>query len=397
LTGLISGIPLADGSSAVTLTVIDGNLTTNSILELTFSSDLALPIIVSASTATVTPGQFFSYTISAPTTAGPSDPTVFTLIGTLPPGLTFDAQTGTISGTFTGINRRHGPSPNLSGGIVTNVQLFATNSHGTSTLPLVLFLAPSGAVNISTRLAIGTGDNVLIAGFIILGNAPKKVIIRALGPSLTVPGALQDPTLELHDPTLTLSSNDNWRDTQENEIFATTIAPPDDRESAIIAILNPGNYSAVVRGKNDTTGIAVVEVYDLGVASLDVSSEAHLAEIATRGAVSTGDNVLIGGFIISGTATKVIARAIGPELNGTVPGALQDTTLELHNGSGSLVISNDDWRSTQEQEIIDTTVAPKDDRESAIVATLPPGNYTGIVRGKDDTTGVALVEVYGLQ
>jgi hypothetical protein len=394
LTGLISGIPISDGSSAVTLTVTDGNQTVSSILELTFSSDPALPIIVSASTATVTPGLFFSYTIDAPTAAGPSDPSIFTLIGTLPSGLTFDAQTGTISGTFTGNNRRTTRRTNLSGGIVTNVQIFATNSHGTSTLPLVFFLAPSGAVNISTRVAIGTGDNVLIAGFIITGNAPKKLIIRALGPSLTVPVALQDPTLELHYGSLTLSSNDNWRDTQENEIIATTIAPTDSRESAIIAILNPGSYTAVVRGKNDTTGIAVVEVYDLGVASLDVSSEARLAQISTRGTVSTGDNVMIGGFIISGTATKIIARAIGPELNGIVPGALQDTVLELRDGSGSLVASNDDWRSRQEQEIIATTVAPKDDRESAIVATLAPGNYTGIVRGKDNTTGVGLVEVY---
>ena len=140
-----------------------------------------------------------------------------------------------------------------------------------------------------------------------------------------------------------------------------------------------------------------MEVYDLGTASLDTSSNSKLAQISTRGFVDTGDNVLIGGFIVSVQATRVIARGIGPELNGSVPGALQDTTLELRDGSGSLIASNDDWRSTQEQEIIATTVPPTDDRESAIVATLNPGNYTAIVAGKNNTTGVALVEVYSLQ
>jgi hypothetical protein len=249
---------------------------------------------------------------------------------------------------------------------------------------------------------VGTGDNVLIAGFIITGNAPKKVLIRAIAPSLTanggpLPGALQDPTLELHNADGILGFDDNWRDSQEQEIIGTTIPPTDDREAAILATLNPGNYTAVVAGQDNTTGIAVVELYDLGTASLDNASKATLAQISTRGTVLTADNVMIGGFIISGKPTKVIVRAIGPSLNGLVPGALQDTILELHDGSGSLINSNDDWRSTQEQQIIDTTVAPKDDHESAIVATLDPGAYTAIVRGKNDSTGVALVEVYGLQ
>jgi hypothetical protein len=282
------------------------------------------------------------------------------------------------------------------------VQLFASNGHGTGTLPLIFFLAPTGAVNISTRIAVGTGDNVLIGGFIVTGNAPKKLVIRAIGPSLRangvpLPGALQDPTLELYQPAGLLGSNDNWRDSQEDEITGTGIPPTDEHESAILAYLNPGNYTAVARGKDGSSGVAVVEVYDLGTASLDKGSNAKLAQISTRGTVLTGDNVIIGGFIIHAEATKVIVRAIGPELNGTVPGALQDTVLELRDGSGSLINSNDDWRSTQEQQIIDTTVPPKDDRESAIVATLSPGNYTAIVRGKDNTTGVALVELYGLQ
>jgi hypothetical protein len=165
----------------------------------------------------------------------------------------------------------------------------------------------------------------------------------------------------------------------------------------MIATLIPGNYTAVLRGKDNTTGIAVVELYDLGTASIDSASKAQLAQISTRGTVLNDDNVMIGGFIVSGVSTKVIVRAIGPSLNGIVPGTLQDTVLELHDGSGSLIFSNDDWRTTQEQQIKDTGVPPTDDRESAIVATLDPGNYTAIVRGKNGTTGVALVEVYGLQ
>ena len=374
-------------------------------MQLTFTTDPTIPVIRSSSTASLTPGQSFNYAINAPTTSDPSDVTRYSLIFPLPAGLTFDAVKGTISGTFTGGAEPVGSSPDrieLSGGIVTNVQLFATNSHGTSTIPLLFTLAPKGAVNISTRLAVGNADNVLIAGFIITGNAPKQLIIRAIAPSLRagagpLPGTLPDPILELHDATRTLGSNDNWRDSQENEIIATTVPPTDERESAIVATLAPGNYTAIVGGKNNTTGIAVVEAYDLGTASLDNSSKAQLAQISTRGKVLIDDNVMIGGFIISGTATKVILRAIGPSLNGIVPGALQDTMLELYDGSGSLINSNDDWRTTQEQQIIDTTVPPKDDRESAIVATLGPGNYTGIVRGKAKTTGVALVEVYSLQ
>jgi hypothetical protein len=379
--------------------VTDGNLTTNSVLQLTFTSDRAVPVIISPGAAFLTPGQPFNYTIDAPAVSDPSDITTYSLVFPLPNGLTFDSATGTISGLFTG-NPPTSKSPhaiNLSGGIVTNVQLFATNSHGTSTVPLIFFLAPTGAVNIATRLAVGTGNNVLIAGFIITGNAPKKVIIRAIGPSLPLSGALQNPTLELHDGTSLLGQNDDWRASQENEIIATTIPPSDQRESAIIAILTPGNYTAIVAGNANTTGIAVVEVYDLGTASLDSASKGKLAQISTRGTVLDGDNVMIGGFIISGSASKVIVRAIGPSLTGILPGALQDTVLELHDGSGSTIIANDDWRTSQEQQIIDTTVPPTDDRESAIVATLAPGPYTGIVRGKNNATGIALVEVYGLQ
>jgi hypothetical protein len=408
VTGLIFGIPTAEGSFAVTLTVTDGAFVATDTLELTFVSDPAIPVISSPGEVGLSAGQTFTYKIVAPSDADPSDPTTFALIGDLPPGLTFDAGTGTISGTYnpTPINRRIPPGGGrLSGGVVTNVQLFATNSTGTSTIPLLFFLAPSGVVNISTRIPVDTGDNVLIGGFIVTGNAPKKVILRAIGPSLVVngmpvPGRLMDPTLELHqgDGTL-LGTNDDWRGEQEQEIIDTTVAPTDEHESAIVATLQPGNYTAIVGGLDGTTGIGLVEVYDLGTASLDTSSAAKLANISTRGFVQNDDNVLIGGFIVSGGSSKVIVRAIGPELTARgVAGALEDTTLELRDGAGALINSNDDWKiGGQQQQIIDTTVPPTDDREAAIVATLNPGAYTAIVRGKDNTTGVGLVEVYVLQ
>jgi hypothetical protein len=407
VTGLISGTPTSDGSFAVTLTVTDGNLTTTSTLQLTFTSDPALPVIISPSSASLTPGQFFSYTVNAPSSADPStDPTIFTYIGTLPPGLSFNAATGVISGTYIGPLR-----PELAGGVILgSIQLFATNSHGTSTFNLAFRAAPSGAVNIATRLPVGTGANVLIGGFIITGNAPKVVLVLAIGPSLTnfgVPNALQDPTLELHDGAHPdrVVLNDNWRDTQEQIIRDTGIAPTDDRESAIVIALDPGSYTAIVAGKNGTTGIAVVEVYDLGTAPLGNSGTAELANIATRGFVDTGDNAMIGGFIVVTQPTRVIIRAIGPSLTQFgVPDALANPQLELHDTT-SLIGMNDDWQTTQiggiitsDQvgEIQSSQFAPTDPLESAIIATLQPGRYTAIVRGVNNTTGNALVEVYVL-
>jgi uncharacterized delta-60 repeat protein len=402
MTGQISGTATMEGSFAVALTVTDGNLTTTATLQLTFTSDPTVPVIVSPSQAALVSGQPFNYTIAAPSTADPAtDPTTFALIGTLPPGLSFNPMTGTISGSFQG-SLGTVPSPKISGGIITNVQLFATNSHGVGTIPLVFFLAPTGAQNISTRLAVGTDADVLIGGFIIDGNAPKRVLIRAIGPSLVdfgVTSALQDPTLELHDGAGTvLNTNDNWRDFQEQEIIDTGLKPTHDLESAILAFLQPGLYTAIVGSKNGLSGVGLVEVYDLGTASFDISSAAQFANISTRGKVQTGDDVIIGGFILgdSGPVT-VVARAIGPSLIPFgLPDALQDTTLELRDGDGALVEFNDDWETGEKQELMDQKLAPTDPREAAIRTTLNPGLYTAIVRGKDDTTGVGLVEVYVL-
>lgn len=246
--------------------------------------------------------------------------------------------------------------------------------------------------NISTRLAVGTGSNVLIGGFILVGSQPKKVLLRGLGPTLPVIAHLGDTTLELHDSGGALIYfNDNWRDSQEGDLQATTIPPRNDYESAVVRVLNPGAYTAVLSGKGATTGVGLVEAYDL-----DLGTDSKLANISTRGFVNKGDDVLIGGTIVFGSGTTtVLFRAIGPSLGG-VSNALQDPTLELHDGQGAVIATNDNWQDSQAAEIQATTIPPSDAREAAIVRELSPGAYTAVVRGKNDTAGVALVEAYQL-
>jgi hypothetical protein len=254
--------------------------------------------------------------------------------------------------------------------------------------------------NISTRLRVETADNVLIGGFIISGTQPKKVIVRAVGPSLTgfgVAGALENPILELHDSSQTIASNDDWMDApNRQEIIDSGLAPTHNLESAVLITLPAGNaaYTAIMRGVNQGTGVGSIEAYDL-----DRTVDSKLANIATRGFVQTGDNVMIGGFIVVGnTPKRVIVRAIGPSLT-VVPNRLANPALELRDGNGALLESNDNWVDAPDrQEIIGTALAPSNDLESAILATLPANNsgYTAIVSGVNGTTGVALVEVYSL-
>ncbi|PYK31069.1 MAG: hypothetical protein DME57_05025, partial [Verrucomicrobia bacterium] len=214
--------------------------------------------------------------------------------------------------------------------------------------PAISAVAPSiRLANISSGLAVGAGKNVLIAGFIITGSQPKKILLRALGPALPVTENLADPTLELHDSSgATMAGNDNWRETQENELKATTIPPNNDYDSAIVRSLTPGAYTAVLAGKGATIGVGLVEVYDL-----DGTVDSKLANISTRGFVGQGDSVLIGGVIVvGGGSTNVLFRAIGPSLPG-VSNALQDPTLELYDGQGRAIASNDNWQDTQASEI----------------------------------------------
>ncbi len=246
--------------------------------------------------------------------------------------------------------------------------------------------------NISTRLSVGGGDNVLIGGFIITGNAPKEVILRVTGPSLPLPGALPNPVLELHGASGDLiAQNDDWKDSSDQKAISDSgFAPRNSKESAIIRALAPGLYTAIAKSANTSSGIGLVEIYDL-----NQTAESKLSNISTRGLVGIGDNVMIGGLIVLGDeSTQTLIRALGPSLPLT--GTLSDPVLELYDGNGTLLDSNDDWRSDQEREISATGIAPKDNAESAIVATLAPGSYTAIVRGFNSTTGVALVEAYQL-
>jgi hypothetical protein len=261
---------------------------------------------------------------------------------------------------------------------------------------------PRNLLNISTRLQVLPGDKVLIGGFIITGTDPKKVIIRGLGPSLNGVGVtLQDPILELHQGSATIAVNDDWKENQAL-VEATGIPPTNDLESAIVATLTPGAYTAILKGKNDGAGVGIVELYDLNQA---VNSK--LANISTRGFVDTGNNVMIGGLMVSGGigggSARVIVRVTGPSLGALgVQGALQDPSLELHDASGATIASNDNWKlrpdgSSQQGEIEATSIPPANDLEPAFVQNLAPGNYTAIVRGVNNATGIAVVEAYTLQ
>ena len=268
----------------------------------------------------------------------------------------------------------------------------AKGANDALTIPVT---PPAKAVNISTRVFVDTGERVSIAGFIVSGDVSKKVLVRGIGPSLTasgVPNPLADPTLTLFDESGNpLMTNDNWQDSQAAEITATGISPQNDLESAIVATLAPGGYTAVLAGKNGTTGNGLAEVYDL-----ESGASSTLGNLSTRGFVGTGDNAMIGGLIIgNGDSPIVVLRAIGPALTSSgITNPLLDPTIELHDGNGTVIGLNDNWKDGQLQAVQATQLAPTDDRESAIVAFLAPGNYTAVVRGKGDTTGVALVEAY---
>jgi len=253
------------------------------------------------------------------------------------------------------------------------------------------------ATNISTRGMVGTGEDVLIAGFIISGSQPKKVIVRALGPTLGtlgVSGVLADPTIVVvNSSKVVVASNDDWRSTQEAQIAASGFAPRNNLESAIIATLPPGSYSAVVSGKNGGTGIGLVDVYELD------ATTSIFQDLSTRGFVGTGDNVLIGGLIIgNGEQPLIVVRAIGPTLGSFgITQPLQDPTLEVRDANGGLISFENDWQDNTPTAVKAVLLQPQDSREAAVVLSLPAGNYTAIVRGKNGTTGVALVEAYRIR
>ena len=315
----------------------------------------------------------------------------------------FDPANGTAGDFATGVSTlvdlKIGPEGSLyylaqgNGGQVWKVSAIATATPTPTA-------TPAQAVNLSTRMLVQTGASVGIGGFIISGNAPKHLLLRAIGPSLAqfnVPNPLADPVLELHGPApfATITNND-WRDdpAQEAAIQATGIAPANNLESAIDATLNPGAYTAVVSGRNNTTGVGLIEVYDLSQAVL-----AKLANISTRAFVSTGDNIVIAGFQLGGHAgdDRIILRGIGPSLTALgVTNPLANPTLELRDNNGALLVSNNDWQDNPAQaaELIAAGLAPTNPLESGIAATLPPGLYTALLAGLNNGTGIGVVEVY---
>ena len=255
-------------------------------------------------------------------------------------------------------------------------------------------------------MRVETGDRVGIGGFIITGNVPKTVLLRAIGPSLTgsgIPNVLADPVLELHGPGAFVTvTNNNWRDTQEAEIQATGIPPVNDLEAAIFVTLPPGTYTAIVRGNGttpaDRSGVALVEVYDLSQ-----TSDSKLANLSTRAFVSTGSDIVIAGFLLSdGNGTdRIVVRGIGPSLAPSpfpVNAVLADPILELRDSNGTLLVANNDWQDNPAQaaELIADGLAPNNALESGIAATLPPGAYTALLAGLNSGTGIGVVEIYDL-
>ncbi len=260
---------------------------------------------------------------------------------------------------------------------------------------------PSGqsqVLQISSRGQVETGDNIMIGGFIIQDSAPtKEVIVRAIGPSLGasgVAGPLADPVLELHDSTGALiQTNDNWRDTQEEEIIGSGLQPTKDKESAIVADLASGAYTAIVKGANNGSGVALVEIYDLD------PGNGKIANISTRAHIGMGDDVLIGGFIIQTPQSEpVVVRALGPSLGASgVTGSLINPKLDVYNGNGDLMVSNDNYPNAVNVGVIGGYgLYPPSTLESAVYFEAAPGNYTAIVSGVSGFTGVGLIEVYGL-
>jgi hypothetical protein len=272
-------------------------------------------------------------------------------------------------------------------------------SRISSKLPWIQSVIGPGLVNISARAQVGTGEQVCIAGLIIQGSATKtkRILVRGMGPSLQVGGVpfagrLMDPAIELHNSAgATILVNDDWRSSQQAEIQSTGFAPSNNKEAALIAVLSPGSYTVILHGVGDTTGVGLIEVYDL-----DGSLDPDLGNLSVRAEVETGDSILIGGLIVRSTSKQVLLRALGPELtNSGIADVLDDPTLELRDSNGALLVSNDNWRDAPNSAAIQATrFAPKDDRESAILTTPAPGNYTALVRGAGNTTGTALLEAY---
>lgn len=347
---------------------------------------------------------FFWCALAATSIAGTQSVTVIWDANPEPDVAGYRLFYGRESGVYT--NQVDVPGPmavasDLSEGETYYFAVLAYNNEGLeSELSTEISYSPGtqtgGLVNVSTRARVTNGEDVLIGGFIISGDTPRTVVLRGLGPSLTrsgVANAAADPVLRLFDSTgATLASNDDW-DANDPAIVASGLAPAETSESMIIATLPPGAYTASLETK-DSPGVALFELYQLGN-----NAASGVVNLSTRGRVRLGDDVMIAGFILTGeNATRVLVRAIGPSLSEAgISQPLADPELELHDGNGSLIFQNDNWRSVQEAQIVQSGMAPSAEQESAIIATLTAGNYSAVVRGVGGSEGVALVEIYALQ
>jgi hypothetical protein len=291
-------------------------------------------------------------------------------------------------------SRRPGLVPGLSIACAA-LAIFATDVKG----QLPAQAPTSEIIQLSTRMRVEVGDQVGIGGFIVTGTAPKQVIIRGIGPSLVQSGitdALADPVLELHGPgSFPTVTNDNWRDTQEAQIQGAGLSPTNNLEPAIWATLNPGAYTAILRGTNHTSGTALVEIYDL-----TPGANSKLGNLSTRAFVGANQNIAIAGFMVGagGASDRVVVRGVGPSLAPAVSNVLANPALELRNNNGSLIVSNNDWQdnTVQAQQITAAGLALTNTLEPALLAILPPGRYTALLFGESNGTGNGLVEVYDL-
>jgi hypothetical protein len=365
----------------------------------------ATPTATATVTATATATATVAPTATATATATPTATATATAAATATVAPTATATaTATPTATATAT-----ATPTATATVVPTATATATASATATAAPSATATAtptatPAQALNISTRLRVETGDKVMIGGFIITGNAPKAVVLRGLGPSLVsggLPAAslLKDPVLELRGASGALiTSNDNWKESpQRSQIEGTIFQPTDDRESVILVTLPPANYTVILKGVGQTAGIGLIEIYDNNQAA-----DSALANISTRGFVQTGNEVMIGGFILGGNnkPTRVAVRALGPSLSAFgLANVLADPTLELHNANGTTLISNDDWQSdsTSAGQLSANGLGLPDPKESGIFTSLAPGQFTAIVAGKNGGIGIALVEIYNLE
>ncbi len=291
----------------------------------------------------------------------------------------------------------------LGSAVITATATDADGATVDQTFTVTVISYPAHLANISTRVVVGANEDALIGGFIVLGDTPKTVAVRAIGPSLAdagLSGVLANPTLELHDGTgAVIDTNDNWQDAPNKQaIIDAHLAPSKPNESVILTTLpatgRGSAYTAVIRGVAGGGGFGLVEVYDL-----DSGPGSSILNISTRGNVQTGNNIMIGGFIVSGDGSqRVLVRALGPSLAAqNISDPLSDPTLSLVDGNGVEIDANDNWQDNPEAAEIEASVlAPNDPKESAVVMTLPAGQYTAIVRGAGTATGTGLVEAYAL-